>query len=107
MPWRINFEGEVYREGDLTLEQCGQVERLTDRSWLHINPLKWAQDAIAILAVMHVARKGGNVEDVVDQVGKLKPDEYIQLIQIEAEDDLPVEYRNGFPPAADESSTST
>lgn len=107
MPWRIDFEGEVYREGDLTLDQCGRVERLTERSWLHINPLRWAQDAIAIVAVMHSDRKGPRVDDVIAQMGALKPAQYLDLIKIEDDDDLPVEYRDGFPPAADEPSTGT
>ena len=107
MPWRIDFEGEVYREGDLTLDQCGKVERLTDRSWLHINPIKWAQDAIAIVGVMHSERTGKPLEDVIAQVGQIKPERYIDLLKVEAENDLPVEYRDGFPPEADEPSTGT
>ncbi len=107
MPWRIDFEGEVYREGDLTLEQCGQVEKLTDRSWLHINPIRFAGDAIAILSVMHNARKGERVEDIVTRVGQLKPAQYLDIIKMEEEDDLPAEYRDGFPPVVDEPSTGT
>ena len=107
MPWRIDFEGEVYREGDLTLEECGKVERLTDRSWLHINPVKFAQDAVAIIAVMHNARKGEPVDVVLDRFGKLKPAQYLDMLTLEDEDDLPAEYRDGFPPAADEPSTGT
>lgn len=107
MPWRIDFEGEVYREGDLTLEQCGQVERLTDRSWLHINPIKFAGDAVAVLAVMAHARKGERIEDLLKRAGDMKPVDYLELIKIEEQDDLPVEYRDGFPPKADEPSTGT
>jgi hypothetical protein len=105
MPWRIDFEGEVYREGDLTLNQCKTAERLADRSWLHMNPIKFAGDAIAILSVMHSERTGKPIDDVVAQVGQLKPGHYIDLIKLEDEDDLPAEYRDGFPPEADEPST--
>ncbi len=107
MPWRIDFEGEVYREGDLTLDMCGKVEKLTERSWLNINPIQWAGDAVAILAVMHSIRKGSPLDAVVAQVGAIKPEAYIGLIKIEDENDLPAEYRDGFPPKADEPSTST
>jgi hypothetical protein len=107
VPWRIDFEGEVYREGDLTLEQCGQVERLTDRSWLHIQPIRFAGDGIAIIAVMHHARKGERIEDIIARVGSLKPEQYLGMIRFEDEDDLPTEYRDGFPPMADEPTTGT
>lgn len=100
MPWRIDFEGEVYREGDLTLEQCGKVERLTDRSWLHINPIKFAQDAVAVLSVMHHDRKGERIDDILTRVGGLKPAEYLDIIKIEDEDDLPTEYVDGNPQPA-------
>jgi hypothetical protein len=105
MPWRIDFEGEVYREGDLTLEQCGRVEAITGRSWLHINPIKFAGDAIAILAVMHGSRSSIPVEDLIVKIGEIKPGDYIDMVKVEAEDDLPDEYRDGFPPEADEPST--
>jgi hypothetical protein len=107
VPWRIDFEGEVYREGGLTLDQCGKVERLTERSWLHVNPIRWAQDAVAVVAVMHSDRTGKPIDDVIAQVGQLTPAQYMDLIKIEDDDDLPVEYRDGFPPAADEPSTGT
>jgi hypothetical protein len=105
MPWRIDYEGEVYREGDLTLEQCGKIERLTDRSWLDINPIRWAQDAVAVIAVLHNAHKGVPIETVLKDVGALSPDKYVRIIKVEQEDDLPAEYRDGFPPEADEPST--
>jgi hypothetical protein len=80
MPWRIDFEGEVYREGDLTLNQCGKVERITDRSWLHINPIKWAGDAVAILAVLHSERTGKPLDDIVSQVGQLRRRTSLRLV---------------------------
>jgi hypothetical protein len=106
VPWRIDYEGEVYREGDLTLDQIGKVERLTEKSWLHIQPIRFAGDAIATLAVMVNARKGEQVEDVLTKVGALKPGQYLDMIELEDDHDLPAEYRDGFPPVADES-TST
>lgn len=102
MPWRIDYEGEVYREGDLTLEQIGKVERLTDKSWLHIQPIRFAGDAIAVLAVMVNARKNEEIDKVVAKVGELKPGDYLEMIQLEDDHDLPAEYRDGFPPVADE-----
>lgn len=107
MPWRIDFEGEVYREGDLTLGQCKAAERLADRSWLHMNPIRFAGDAIAVLTVMHAERTGKPMDDVAAQVSQIKASRYIDFIQMESENDLPVEYRDGFPPEADEPSTGT
>lgn len=108
MPWAFAFEGEVYREGDLTLEQVGRIERqLDDRSWLHIHPVRSAGDAIGVLSVMVSDRKGEAVADVAKRIGAYKPADFLALLTIEDEDDLPVEYRDGLPPEADEPSTST
>lgn len=108
MPWRIDFEGEVYREGDLTLDQIGRIEGMRDgKSWLHIQPIRYAADGIAVLAVMHADHTGKPLVDVVAQVGQLKADQYLDLIKLEDNDDLPVEYRDGFPPTADEPPTGT
>ena len=108
MPWRIDFEGEVYREGDLTLAQIGRIEKFLDgKSWLHIQPVKFAGDGIAVLAVMHADHTGKPLDDVVAQVGQLKADQYLALLKIEDDDDLPVEYRDGFPPEAGEPPTGT
>ena len=53
---------------------------MTDRSWLHINPIKFAGDAVAILAVMAHARKGERVDDILKRVGDLKPAQYLELL---------------------------
>ena len=39
------------------------------------------------------------------KIGEIKPGDYIDMVKVEADDDLPAEYRDGFPPEADEPST--
>lgn len=109
MGWRIEFEGEVYREADLTLGQCEQIEELTGRSWLVIHPLKWAKDARAILSVCVADRTKQTVEAVRARLAQMKADEFIDLVKVEmvaGDDDTPTEYVDGNPQVADEPSTA-
>lgn len=108
MGWRIEFEGEVYREGDLTLGQCERIEELTGRSWLVIHPLKWAKDARAILSVVVADRTSKSVDVVRGRLAEMKADEFIDLVKVEmleVDDDTPTEYVDGNPPLADAPST--
>lgn len=109
MPWRIEFDGEVYREDDLTVGQCEQIETLLDgKDWLMIHPLGSAHEASAVLAVCVAARTGDNVEEVRSKLRSMKAGEYIAKVKVVAtDDDLPVEYSDGNPPSAGEPSTGS
>ena len=50
MAWKINYEGETYREVELTLAQAEQVEQLVGTTWLRISPMSSARHAKALLA---------------------------------------------------------
>lgn len=107
--WRIEFEGEVYRDGDLTLGQCERIEELTGRSWLMIHPVRWAKDALAVLTVCVADRTGKPVDDVRGRFAAMKADDVMDLMKIatDEEDDRPTEYQDGNPPVAGESSTGS
>jgi hypothetical protein len=104
--WRIRYEGQVYREADLTLGQAEQIETMVDATWARISPLHSAKHAKAILAVMHSARSGVSVDEALAQVAAVTVDGFMSMLEKD-EDDLPVEYADGFPQPADETSTST
>ena len=106
MGWRIEFEGEVYREGDLTLGQCEKIEEATGQSWLVINPLRSAKQARLILQLLAAERTGEPLEEVEKRVAALSADEYLNVMHSDVtEDDRPTEYVDGNPPVADEPST--
>lgn len=104
MAWRITFDGEVYREGDLTIGQAEVIEKETGLTWRQLNPLRSAACASAILAVCHSDRTGVSLEDARTKVRALRIDDF----NVEPdEDDLPSEFEAGFPPVADVLSTAT
>jgi hypothetical protein len=108
--WLIEFEGEVYRDADLTLGQCEQVEEMTGRSWLVIHPLRWAKDARAILSVCVADRTKQSVDAVSNRLAAMNADEFIAMVKVDMTpevDDRPTEYVDGFPQPADEPSTPT
>lgn len=104
MAWRIQFDGQVYRESDLTIGQAEAIEKETGLTWRQLNPLRSAACASAILAVCHSDRTGVSLEAARAQVRALRIDDF----NVEPdEDDLPSEFEEGFPPVADVLSTVT
>lgn len=105
MAWKFSVAGETFVEGDLTLGQAEEVERLTEEMWGALNPLRSAKHAVAIGTVMLAARR----DISYDEAGKIVRAESMLRFVVEygqADDDLPTEYLNGFPPEADAPSTS-
>lgn len=102
--WRITFDGQVYREADLTIGQAETIETETGLTWRQINPLRSAACATAILAVLHAERTGISLDEARTKVRALKVNDFDVAPD---EDDLPVEYTEGFPPEAAGTSTDT
>ena len=108
MAWVLTFEGEVYREADLTLDEAERMEAATNTTWRFINPLRSAGHARAILQTLLVTRAGMAEDAAKAKVGGLKVNEFLDLLSEEEEDaDLPTQYEDGFPPSAAGSSTTS
>lgn len=120
MAWKITYEGEVYRDGDLTLDDAERLEELCGTSWQRIDPLYWGAHAKRVTAYLHSKRMDLPYEEVLADVGKLNIDKYITNLmhaptQAELEEkearvvaddgDMPSTYDNGIPPVAAEPST--
>jgi hypothetical protein len=104
--WSLEFEGEVYREGDLTLGQCERIEEAIGRSWAVINPVTSAKQARVVLEVVAADRLGQTADEVRKRVEALKVDEFLAGYKLnEDEDDRPTEYVDGNPQPAGEPST--
>lgn len=106
MAWVLTFEGEVYREASLTMDEAERMETATNTTWRFINPLRSAGHGRAILQTLLVTR-GGLTEDAAKaKVGALTVNDFLNLLSEEEEDaDLPTQYEDGFPPSAAGSST--
>jgi hypothetical protein len=106
--WVIKFDGEVYREADLTIDEAERMEIATNTTWRFINPIRSAGHARAILETLLVTRAGLAPEVSKDKVGGLKVNDFLDMLSQEEEDvDLPTQFDDGFPQPADGTSTPT
>lgn len=114
MPWQVTYLGETYRESDLTIGQCEQLEEMIGLSWLSLNPLRSAKQARILTAFLVSERTGRPFDEVSAEIASLKADDYLQsyvdamaplLIEQES-DDLPAEWTDGIPPKAAVPSTN-
>lgn len=122
MAWKITYEGEVYRDGDLTLDDAERLEDLCGTSWQRIDPLYWGVHAKRLTAYLHSKRTNRPYEEVLAEVGQMPIDKYMggflghpdkaEFAKLEAasvvadEIDLPSVYgENGIPQPAAEPST--
>jgi hypothetical protein len=108
MAWVLTFDGQVYREADLTIDEAERIEEAAVTTWRQINPIRSAKHARAILETFLVTRAGLPADAAKAKVGALKVNDFLDLITVEEEDaDLPTEYADGFPPVADATSTGS
>ena len=107
-PWVLTFDGQVYREADLTIDEAERIENATGTTWRFINPTRSARHGKAILACFLVTRAGLSQDDANAKVGALKVNDFLDMLSEEDLDaDLPTEFEDGFPPVADENTTGS
>lgn len=108
MAWVLTFDGQVYREADLTIDEAERMETALSTTWRFINPIRSAGHARVILQTFLVTRAGMAEGEAEAKVKALKVNEFLDLLTEEEDDaDLPTEYADGFPPPADGTSTDT
>lgn len=106
--WVLTFDGQVYRQADLTIGEAEQIEELANTTWRFLSPTRSAKHARAILQTFLVTRQNLSIEAAEAKVKGLKVDEFLDMISLEEEDnDLPTMFEAGFPPEADASTTGT
>lgn len=106
MPWVLTFDGQVYREADLTIDEAERMEVATNTTWRFINPLRSATHARAVLQTLLVSRSGFTLDDATAKVGALRVNDFLDMLSTEEEDaDLPTQFEDGFPQSAVGSST--
>jgi hypothetical protein len=104
VPWKFTYQGDVWVSSELTVGECEQIETATGRTWLNINPLRSAKDALDTLAPMVAARTGRPVADVRAELAALRADDLMASVE-PTDMDTPTEYRDGNPQPADAPST--
>lgn len=108
MAWVLTFDGQVYREADLTIDEAERIENITQTTWRSINPIRSAKHARAILETFLVTRAGLAPDVAAKTVGDIKVNDYLDLLSHEEEDaDLPTQFEEGFPQSAAGTSTPT
>lgn len=107
MPWLLRWDGEVYREGDLTIDQAERIAAKVDGNvdWSNVHPVTHIR---AIVAVMHSDRTGEPYDKVYESFGqKVCGDVIRDVFDFETDDGLPTEYVDGNPTPADAASTDS
>lgn len=104
--WQFTWDGELYREDDVTFGEAERIEKLTGQSWLVMNPLRSAVQAVAIITVMVATRKGRDEDEVAAEIRAAKPDEFLQSFE-RVPPDRPTVMENGHPPVAAAHSTGS
>lgn len=89
--WAITHEGEVYREVDLTLNECEKVCAITGQSWEALTPTASPTALIAVLAVF-LERKGSDISDTMAKLRELPAVELLRGVEWTDEEDRPEEY---------------
>jgi hypothetical protein len=104
--WKIEHEGQTYREADLTLGECEQILELVEgNSWGDVNPLSSPRHLVAVVAVCLQRSKPRAA--ALKEARSLPMREVLKAVTPDTLD-LPEMYDDGVPPvAAGESSTSS
>lgn len=106
MAWVLTFDGQVYREADLTIGEAEDIEDITSSTWRAINPIRSAKHARAILQTLLVTRGSMSPSDAQAKVRALKVNDFVDMLSNEEDDaDLPTQFDDGFPQPAAGTST--
>jgi hypothetical protein len=71
MPWIVTFDGVQLDADDMTVEELGEVERISGVPWSIANPLREVKVAKAYVAVA-LLRAGRDKSDVAGQLTALR-----------------------------------
>ena len=103
MAWSLTVDGQVFREGDLTIDEAERMEQVCAVTWRQLNPLRSAAIARGIAQVLCETRLGMTAEAAKAKVGSLRVDDYFDMVgSYDPDEDMPDQYENGFPPPAAE-----
>lgn len=78
--WRIEFDGDVFTQDDLTLAEAATVEKLTGTTWAQLNPTVSAQECQSIIAACLHHRSGLTVKEAMAKAGAITTEDAVSAI---------------------------
>jgi hypothetical protein len=103
MPFRVTVDGQQFMADDLTLDEAIAIEKELDTTWQYINPLRSGEHCRAIMVAF--LSRSRTVDEARKVVGGLSVKQALAAVEHVEDDDLPVEFEDGLPKAADGPST--
>lgn len=98
MPYRITIDDATFESDDLTLDEAIAIEQATGTAWSNLNPMRSGEHCKLVIAA-YLARTRGP-EEAAKVVGSMTLREVLAAVKW-VDDDLPTEYEDGLPKAAD------
>ena len=98
MGWKITYDGHEFREGDLTMADAQECDKVTGERWAVLQPALTPERFNKVTAWLYSRQVEMSFPEALVKVGSrpLK-DAFAGFTE---EDDLPTEYEDGFPPPA-------
>ena len=78
--WKIEFDGDVFTQDDLTLAEAATVEKLTGTTWAQLNPTVSAQECQCIIAACLHHRQGLTVKEAMARAGAMTTEDAVAAI---------------------------
>ncbi len=104
MPYTLTLAGETFRSDDITLDEAVAFEGATGQSWRYLNPHRSAEQFRAVALIF--LRRTREMPEAEAILAKMSLRDALAAV-VEVDEDLPDEYEDGLPKAADAASTPT
>lgn len=78
--WKVEYDGELFTQDDLTLAEAGTVEKLTGTTWAQLNPTVSATECQAIIASCLHHRQELTIKDAMAKAGAMTTEAAVAAI---------------------------
>jgi hypothetical protein len=96
--WKFAFDGHVYKQGDVTIDQWIEICDECGAGFSFVNPFRSAKDAKAIFRVLVSDQSERSREEAGKVIGAMSTDDFLALFEaVEDTSELPTEYEDGLP----------
>ena len=102
MPYRVTVDGVSFLTDDLTLDEAIGIETATGTPWTQINPIRSGEHCKLVMVAF--LSRSRSADEAAKVVGGLTLRQVLDAVTW-VEDDLPTEYEDGLPKAADAQTT--
>lgn len=105
MGWQITYDGHTYRQGELSIADAEAIDSALSERWAALAPAQSPGRLAGVVAWLHARRTDTPFHEAATKVGAVGFIDLLNALEDEQED-LPTEYSDGFPPPADNPTTS-